>query len=135
MSSSPGEIHGQPVRPDYEAVVESNSEARMFAMLCHLAGLLGYFVPILGNILGPLIFWVLKKDRHPFVDDQGKEAINFQITVSLGLLISVPLMFLLIGFLTAFVIVVAALVLLIIAAVQANQGRRYRYPMTIRFIR
>lgn len=78
--------------------------------------------------------WQLKKAEMPFVDDQGREALNFQITVSLALLACVLLMVVGIGFLLLPVVGIAALVLTIIAAVKANDGERYRYPFTLRLI-
>ena len=113
---------------------EISKDARMWAMFCHLAGLAGYAIPI-GNIIGPLIFWQIKKDEYPFVDEQGKEAVNFQISMALYAVASLLLFIICIGpFLLAGVGLVD-LVLLIIAAVKANNGQHYRYPLTIRFIK
>ena len=114
---------------------EVSKDARMWGMFCHLAGLAGYIMPVVGNIIGPLILWQVKKDEYGFVDEQGKEAVNFQISMSLYALISIPLFFACVGpFLLAAVCIVD-LVLLIIAAVKANNGEHYRYPLTIRFIK
>jgi uncharacterized protein len=76
-----------------------------------------------------------QKDKMAFVDDQGKEALNFQITVFGAAVISFFLMFILIGFLLIFVVGLGALVLTIIAAIKANEGVAYRYPLTIRLIK
>src|SRR5688572_10608492 len=54
---------------------------RTWGMLAHLAALAGFIVPVVGNIVGPLIVWLTKKEQQPFVDDQGKESLNFQITM------------------------------------------------------
>jgi uncharacterized Tic20 family protein len=110
----------------------SNDE-RLWAMLCHLSTFAGYFVPV-GNILGPLIVWLVKKDQYPLVDDQGKEALNFQISVTIYLVISVVLCFVLIGFVMLIALAIFDLVVTIMAAVQANSGVYYRYPMCIRLI-
>ena len=77
----------------------------------------------------------LKKDMDPFVDDQGKEALNFQITVTLMLGVCVLLMLVLIGLLLAWVVGIAALVLVIIAAIKSNEGTAYRYPFCWRLIK
>lgn len=118
---------------------EANKDARMWAMICHLAGLAGLPVPIVGNIVAPLVVWQIKKDDFPFVDEQGKEAVNFQISMSLYLLVSailwLPLSFICIGMLIPAAIAVVDLVFLLIAAVKANNGYHYRYPLTIRFIK
>ena len=70
---------------------EVSKDARMWAMFCHLAGLVGYLIPLIGNIVAPLIIWQIKKDELPFVDEQGKEAVNFQISMSLYALIGIIL--------------------------------------------
>jgi uncharacterized Tic20 family protein len=118
---------------------EVNKDARMWAMICHLAGLAGLVIPVVGCIVGPLIVWQIKKEEFPFVDEQGKEAVNFQISMSLYLLISAPIWILLsfvcIGVLIPVAISIVDLVFLLIAAVKANDGQHYRYPLTIRFIK
>jgi uncharacterized Tic20 family protein len=115
-------------------VIEQNPDARMWGMFCHLAGLFGYIFPVVGNIVGPLVFWQLKKD-DPFVDDQGKEALNFQISMTIYAFVSVILMFLCIGIFLLIAVGIVNLVFLLIAAVKANDGQRYRYPIAIRFIK
>ena len=112
----------------------TESEARTFGMLAHLAAFSGFVVPGIGHILGPLLVWLLKKDEHPFVDDQGKESLNFQLSMSLYYIVSVILMFVLIGFLIFPALVVFSVVVTIMGAVKANNGERYRYPLNIRFI-
>ena len=114
---------------------EITKDARMWAMFCHLAGLAGFLMPVVGNIVAPLIVWQVKKEDYPFVDEQGKEAVNFQISMSLYGLITIPLFLICVGpFLLAAVSIVD-LVFLLIAAVKANNGKSYRYPLTIRFIK
>ena len=124
-------------RPDVQPEVQTGAQpagtapdkdARMWGMLCHLTALFAGFV-------GPLIVWLIKKDEIPFVDDQGKEALNFQITVAIAVFVSFLLCFVVIGFLLLPVVGIGALVLTIIAAVKANGGEAYRYPITIRFIK
>ncbi|MEZ5454934.1 MAG: DUF4870 domain-containing protein [Lysobacteraceae bacterium] len=111
-----------------------SSEQRQWAMFAHLSALIGLIVPF-GNVLGPLVIWLVQKDKMAFVDDQGKEALNFQITVFGAAVISFFLMFILIGFLLIFVVGLGALVFTIIAAIKANEGVAYRYPLTIRLIK
>ena len=111
-----------------------SSEARQWALIAHVSALLGFVLPF-GNLIGPLIVWQLKKDMDPFVDDQGKEALNFQITVTLMLVVCVLLMLVLIGILLAWVVGIAALVLVIIAAIKSNEGTAYRYPFCWRLIK
>ena len=120
--------------PPPESGGAPSNEERQWALFTHLSALIGFVIPF-GNLLGPLIFWQIKKNEMPFVDDQGKEAMNFQITVTIAMLVSFVLMFVLIGFLLIFVVGIAWLVLTIIAAVAANNGESYRYPMTWRLIK
>jgi len=125
------------------------ADQRQWAMFAHLSALIGGLLTSVaggwGTFIGPLIVWLIKKDTMPFVDDQAKEALNFNITVAiiallmaglfglftvitlgLGLIIVVPLV-------AAFVLV--WLILTILAAIRANEGRSYRYPFTLRLIK
>jgi len=131
-NAAPGEK--QPAGPPPLVQGQSKDE-RMWAMFCHLAALAGGIFPAFGNIIGPLVVWLIKKEEYPLVDDQGKESVNFQITLSIAGLILVPLCFLLIGIPLILALTVYGLVMIIIAAMKANEGERYRYPYTIRFIK
>lgn len=113
---------------------QPSQEARQWAMFCHFAAFLGLVFPF-GNLLGPLIVWQIKKDFDPFVDDQGKEALNFQLNVALAALACFVLMVVLIGFPLLLLVVVGALALTIIAGIKANEGQAYRYPFVWRLIK
>ena len=82
-----------------------------------------------------MIFWQIKKEEYPFVDEQGKEAVNFQISMALYAVASLLLFIICIGPFLLAAVGLVDLVLLIIAAVKANNGQHYRYPLTIRFIK
>lgn len=116
---------------------ELDRDARMWAMFCHLAGVGGFLpiLPVIGSVIAPLVIWQIKKDDFGFVDDQGKEAVNFQISVLLYAFVAALLCFACVGFGLLLVIYGLDVVFLVIAAIKANEGRRYRYPLTIRFIR
>ncbi|NQT00820.1 MAG: DUF4870 domain-containing protein [Planctomycetes bacterium] len=107
----------------------------MWAMICHLAGLAGIILPASGNIVAPLIVWQIKKDDNPFIDEQGKEAVNFQISMSIYFIASVFLCFICVGAFLVAATIIVFFVFLLIAAVKANNGYHYRYPLTIRFIK
>jgi uncharacterized protein len=111
-----------------------DKQARTWAMVCHLSALLGYIIPF-GHILGPFVIWLLKKEEFPFVDEQGKEALNFQISMTIYLVVSGILMFVLIGFVLFPLVVLCQLIFTIIASVKANDGHLYRYPASVRFIK
>ena len=114
---------------------EPGNEERTWALFSHISALAGFLIPIPGsNCLGPLVIWLMKKEEMPFVDEQGKEALNFQITVALAVLVSALLTVVLIGFLLLPVVGIGALVLTIIATVKANSGEHYRYPVSWRLI-
>lgn len=109
-------------------------EERQWAAFAHLAGLFVLILPPLGGILGPMIIWILKKDDMPFVREQGREAINFQITMLLAMLVSGALILVLIGLVLLPIVIVIDLVLILAATLAASDGRAYRYPLTLRLI-
>jgi len=111
-----------------------SKDERTWGMLCHLAAFSGFVIP-LGNVLGPLVIWLIKKDEMPFVNDQGKESLNFQLTMMIALIISAILVVVLIGFALLAILAVFQIIVLIIATIKANEGVRYRYPYAIRFIK
>ncbi|MDX9974977.1 MAG: DUF4870 domain-containing protein [FCB group bacterium] len=129
----------EPLGPDYNPddilPVGPDKDARMWAVVAHLSPLLGWVIPYAGNIILPLIVWLIKREESPFIDDQAKEAVNFQITVTIAMTISTILMFVCIGFLLMLVVGIGALVLMVLAAIQANNGVPYRYPFTLRLIK
>ena len=108
-------------------------DAKTFGMLCHLLAFAGFVIP-LGNIIGPLVIWLIKKDQFPFVDDQGKESLNFQISVLIYAFISGILVFVVIGIFLLIALGIFVIVMVIIATIRANEGQYYRYPLTIRII-
>ena len=109
-------------------------DARKWAMFCHFSAFLGMWFPF-GSLIGPLILWQMKRESDPFIDDQGKEAMNFQITVAIASAICYVLMFVLIGFALIGLLFIGAVVLVVIAGVKANDGVTYRYPFTWRPIK
>ena len=139
------DIDGTTTPPPPPAVGPS-AEEKQWAMFAHLSALVGGILTSgwagsIGCFIGPLVIWLVKKDTLPFVDDQGKEALNFNITVGIvflallilsivtfgiGLIVAVPL-WIIIG--------IAWLVFTIIAAIKAYDGEMYRYPLTIRLLK
>jgi uncharacterized Tic20 family protein len=98
------------------------------AMLAHL-------LAIFTGFLGPLIIWLIKKDDSPYVDRHGKEALNFQITVLLAMIVSGFLSIFCIGLVLLPVVWIVDIIFCIIAAVKASRGEEYRYPVCIRFLK
>ncbi|QLF93834.1 DUF4870 domain-containing protein [Pseudomonas sp. ABC1] len=109
-------------------------QTRQWAMFCHFSAALGFVFPF-GNLFGPLIVWQIKKDQHPFIEEQGREAMNFQITVAIALAVSLLLMLVVIGFILAGIVIIGAIILGVIAGIKANEGVAYRYPFCWRLIK
>jgi uncharacterized Tic20 family protein len=122
-----------PPEPPASPTPTGNSDERMWAMFAHLSALAGFVIPF-GSILGPLIIWQIKKNEYPLVDDQGKEALNFQITMAIAFVASLILIVVLIGFVLIWVVGLFDLIMIVIASIRANNGERYRYPFTLRLV-
>ena len=123
-----------------------SAEERQWAMFAHLSALAGGILTAgwagsIGCFVGPLIVWMMKRETMPFVDDQAKEALNFNITVGIVFLalLLISILTLGIGLIIAIpgwiIVGIAWLVLTIIASMKANQGERYRYPLTLRLVK
>ncbi len=110
-------------------------DERKWAMLCHLSALSAYIGVPFGNILGPLIVWLIKRDESPFVDEHGREAINFHTSMAIYVIIASVLCVILIGIPMLLALIIMSFVCIIIAAVRASDGQPYRYPMTIRLLK
>lgn len=120
---------GEPV----EDASTTTDEEELWGMLCHIAAFAGLVIPF-GNIVGPLVIWLIKKDEMPFVDEHGKEAVNFNITVAIVLVFCFILTFLFIGILLLPILGIVFLIFTIIAAVKASNGESYEYPVSIPFV-
>ncbi|RRU67545.1 DUF4870 domain-containing protein [Stenotrophomonas maltophilia] len=116
--------------PPPPATTDVPADQRTMALAAHLLGIFTGFI-------GALIIWLINKDdgSKAFVTDQAKEALNFQITVTIAMVISIILMIVIIGGILAPIVGVINLVFCIIAAVKANNGEAYRYPFTLRLIK
>lgn len=127
----------QPVQPQPYAApggAAITQDEKTWGMLAHLAAFAGYLVPF-GNIIGPLVIWLIQKDKMPFVNDQGKEAVNFQITILILAVISAILILIFIGILLLIAVGIFNIVMIIVSALKANRGEYARYPLCFRFIK
>lgn len=111
-----------------------SSEEKNWAMLCHLGAFGGFVLPF-GNVFVPLAIWLLKKDSSGFVDAHGKEVVNFQITLTGILALCAVLYLLLIGFMFHLIFVLFGVVVTVLGAIKAQNGERYRYPLTWRLVK
>ena len=110
------------------------ANVRTWTALCHASALLGVFLHFPGHVIPPLIVWLAKRDESPEIDAHGKEALNFQISMLIYNVVAAVFCLVLIGFLILPILWVLNAVFVIIASIQASDGKFYRYPMTIRFI-
>ncbi len=115
-------------------VTGSAANIRTWAAFIHASALLGVLVHFPGHLLPPLIIWLAKRGESTELDAHGKEAVNFQISMLIYNVVAALFCLVLVGFLFLAILWVLNAVFVIIAAIQASEGKFYRYPMTIRFI-
>lgn len=128
-----GQMHGQ-VNEKGRYVVEGVShDERTFTTLIHLSILAHSILPVVAFAI-PLIMWLTKRDESAYINDHGREAVNFQISLGVYNIIGSLLIFVLIGFPILIALQIFSIVVMIFAAMAANRGELYRYPMTIRFL-
>ena len=116
-------------------VEKDDKEARMYGMLCHLTALSMFVGVPFGNIIGPLVIWLLKKNEYSYVDEQGKESLNFQISMTIYMIVSGFMILAAIGLVMLPIVLIADFILIIVASVKVSDGESYRYPLTIRFLK
>ena len=116
-------------------MVSSSSNVRTWCVLAHATALAGFLVPVAGHIVGPLIIWLAKRVDSPEIDAHGKESLNFQLSMLIYNVIAGVLCLLIIGFAILFVLHILNVVLVIVASIQASEGKLYRYPISIRLIK
>ena len=114
--------------------ITPSKDERTWAMLSHFSALCMFIFPF-GNILAPLIIWLIKKEEMPFVQDQGKEVLNFQISMTIYLIGSIILIIVLIGIPILIGLGIFNVIITIIAGIKANDGKSYRYPINLRLIK
>jgi uncharacterized Tic20 family protein len=110
-------------------------QAQIWGIACHLSALVAITGLPLGHIIGPLVVWLIKRKAHLFINEQGKESLNFQFSMTLYTLVMAPLIYIKIGMVLIFILVVINFILVIIASLRAYQGETFRYPLKIRFIK
>ena len=111
-----------------------NQAVRNTAVAAHLSTFAGLIVPF-GSVIGPLAVWLTRRDRDPFIDQAGREALNFGISIAIYGVVAVVAALMLVGIPLLVVGVIGWVVLTSLAAVKASHGQAYRYPLTMRFVR
>lgn len=142
---------GLPEALSEHEIYKRQHDERSWAMLCHIGVFLALVIPF-GHVVGPLVVWLVKKDQFPLVDDQGKESLNFQLTMTIFFIILLivfivsllafiagdfdgdfPINIIVTG-VSLFVLGIINLVFIIIAAARSYKGEKYRYPLSIHFV-
>jgi len=113
----------------------TEKNAFTWGMFCHLAALAGFIGIPFGNIIGPLVVWLIKKDEHPFIEQQGRAALNFQISMAIYGIVAALLIFIFIGFLLLIALGIFDLIFVIMASIKASKGESQKYPLSITFIK
>lgn len=127
----------EPYKTPTSAPLQHNSgisgEEKNWAMVAHLLPLVAWGVPF-GNIIAPAVIWFLKREEMPFVNEQAREALNFQITMTLAGIVCALLFLVVIGIPLALVLLVCGIVFPLLAAKNCQEGKPYRYPFCLRLV-
>jgi uncharacterized Tic20 family protein len=122
-------------QPTSSSVVSDRSSGvRTWCILAHATALVGFLVPVAGHIVGPLIVWLAKRQDSPEIDAHGKESLNFQISMLIWNAIAAILIIVLIGIPILILLHILNIIFVIVASIQASEGKLYRYPLAIRLI-
>ncbi|HEY6205929.1 MAG TPA: DUF4870 domain-containing protein [Chthoniobacterales bacterium] len=120
--------------PPPPLATSTSSSVRTWCVLAHATALVGFLVPLAGHIVGPLIVWLAKRPDSPEIDAHGKESMNFQISMLIWNAIAGILCLVLVGIPILILLHVLNVIFVIVASIQASEGRLYRYPLAIRLI-
>ena len=135
-SATPSDAPACPSDPPPAVPPVEQKDWKTWGMFCHLSAFAGFIGIPFGNIIGPLIIWLVKRDEIPFVDQEGKESLNFQISITIYALVAGALVFVFVGIFLLLAIMIVNIVCVVKAAIKANTGEgHYIYPLTIRFIK
>lgn len=129
-----------PPLPNHVFIDAAEKHARTWGMFCHLSGLAGCFLPWIAHLAGPLLVWLVKRNDHPAIDANGKEALNFQISMALYsalgcLLLAVTVVGILAIPFFLGVLYVLNIIGAVVGAIRASDGRFFRFPLILRFVR
>jgi uncharacterized Tic20 family protein len=121
------------IQNQYPMSLQTNEQKQM-GMFLHLSQLASLIVPVAGLVV-PIVIWQTQKDKIPALDPHGKMVANWMISALIYSVVSVVLMFVLIGFLTILAVIVMSIVFPIIGGIKANNGELWEYPLTIKFLK
>ena len=120
----------QPVKKSSKV---DKAQEKTWVTFTHLAGFAGFLVPF-GNIIGPFVIWILKRDEFPAVRAHGKDVLNFQLSIALYYVVALASMLIIIGFVLLPAVAIFQIVCIILATIRASEGQKFQYPLSIRFI-
>lgn len=115
-------------------IIVADKEQRTWAMFCHLSALAGLLFPF-GSVIGPLIVWLVKKEEMPLVAEHGRKSLNFQLTMMIAYIVCFMLMFVVVGVILLPLVALFSLIMVVVSAIKANDGKEVNYPMSIEFIK
>lgn len=115
-------------------IIVADKDQRTWAMFCHLSALAGLLFPF-GSVIGPLIVWLVKKEEMPLVAEHGRKSLNFQLTMMIAYIVCFMLMFVVVGVILLPLVALFSLIMVIVSAIKANDGKEVNYPMAIEFIK
>jgi uncharacterized protein len=132
----------KPAKPDSSPVNSSTANNdKTYGMICHLSAFAAYVLPVAGALVGPLVAWMVLKDRSSFADQHGKESLNFQLTLALIGAVAVGITFMTLGIAAIilwpllFALPIVQAIFIVLATIAAGNGEKYEYPLTIRFLK
>ncbi|KPV98683.1 DUF4870 domain-containing protein [Pseudoalteromonas sp. P1-8] len=115
-------------------IIVADKEQRTWAMFCHLSALAGLLFPF-GSVIGPLIVWLVKREEMPLVAEHGRKSLNFQLTMMIAYIVCFMLMFVVVGVILLPLVALFSLIMVVVSAIKANDGKEVKYPMAIEFIK
>ncbi|TMP16595.1 MULTISPECIES: DUF4870 domain-containing protein [unclassified Pseudoalteromonas] len=115
-------------------IIVADKDQRTWAMFCHLSALAGLLFPF-GSVIGPLIVWLVKKEEMPLVAEHGRKSLNFQLTMMIAYIVCFMLMFVVVGVILLPLVALFSLIMVVVSAIKANDGKEVNYPMAIEFIK
>lgn len=115
-------------------IIVADKEQHTWAMFCHLSALAGLLFPF-GSVIGPLIVWLVKKEEMPLVAEHGRKSLNFQLTMMIAYIVCFMLMFVVVGVILLPLVALFSLIMVVVSAIKANDGKEVKYPMAIEFIK
>ncbi len=117
------------------AEMDVNKNEKLWALFTHLSALISFIGIPFGNIFGPLVIWLIKREEMPLVDQSGREALNFQLSMTIYALVTIPLMFIVVGIPLFIALAITNVIFVVIATIRTNEGREYHYPLAIPFFK